>query len=866
VFESQIVSLNIFRLFRRWTTNLVALVVLFMVVPQSWAGTPSYIGPWTYSSASYASGPWLASLDAAWSRQLAKLSSLYCGGAEMRWSSGYDWTWSGSLIEGVSYNEGRYVDYRGTEWNGLYTACNSVSPWYAHSLQMYRQRVVCTSTQRFLDSKCVDIVLFDLPGRRGSNLGHNCTACGEPISISTGNMWHDEVDFQDGPEGNLSFSRTYNSIFWNAVQGHLLGTRWTTEYDARLRPVSPSTKFSDQRCYKRTDNNKIFCEFAGDLNATLLSASAIQVTRSDGKTQVFNVNSGAYVSAADTVDRLSATTAPDNSITGFQYEDGKTGAIETYDTTGLLLTITSAKGSTRRLTYSNGTSNDTSLGRYPASAPVCTGPADPGAVLPSGYLLCVTDDWGRQLNFAYDSNGRVKAMTDPSGNTSLYEYDGATGGCSASAPNNPACKANNLTKLTHPDGTARKYVYNESANINGGAVCSNVVSVGNGFGHLLYSMTGLIDEKGVRYITWGYNCAGYATSSQLAGGVEKVSIVNSFSTSTAELITSNQVTTYLGNPASPQTASSTFTPTLVLDDYKNTAVSALCSVCGTTKARTFDANGNPSTLTDFLGNVTKFTYDLSRNLETSRIEGYGSTAARTITTSWHSTLRVRTGVAEPKRITTYTYDAHGSVLTRTVQATSDTTGAAGFGATPVGTARVWRYEYNPYGQLTKETGPRTDIADVTTYAYDVKGNLNTVTNALGHVTTLSAYDDSGRVGSILAPNGTLTQLTYTTRGKLASRTVSHGDAQQTTSYEYDPVGQLTKVTNPDGSWFAYGYDDAHRLTSISDSLGNSVVYTLDLTGNRLSEQVKDPNGVLTRQISRVYNTLNQLMSVTGAEQ
>jgi YD repeat-containing protein len=681
-------------------------------------------------------------------------------------------------------------------------------------------------------------------------------------------MWHDEVDFQDRPDGGLSFFRTYNSIFWNAVQTHLLGTRWTTEYDSGLRPVIASTTYSDQQCYKRSDNNKIFCEVAGDLNATLLSAAAIQVTRGDGKNYVFSSNNGVYVGAADTVDRLSAIYATDNSVTGFRYEDGRTGAIETYDTAGLLLTITSAKGAARRLTYSNGSSNDTSVGRYPASAPVCTGPADPSSVLPAKYLLCVTDDWGRQLNFAYDAVGRVKAMTDPSGKTSLYEYDGVTGGCSAAAAasGSLACKANNLTKLTHPDGTARQYFYNESTNINGGTACSYVTPVGNGFGHLLYSMTGLVDEKGVRYITWGYDCNGYATSSQLAGGVEKVGVVNSFSSTTPELITSNQVTTYLGNPASPQTAISTFTPKLILDDYKNSAISTLCSVCGTTASRTFDVNGNLSTVSDFLGNVTKFTYDLSRNLETSRTEGYGSTAARTTTTTWHATLRVRTGIAEPKRITTFTYDDHGNVLTRTVQATGDSTGVAGFGAIPVGAARVWRYEYNQYGQLTKKTGPRTDVADVTTYGYDTKGNLATVTDAMGRATTLSGYDGNGRVGSVLEPNGILTQFTYTVGGNLASRTVSTGGSPETTSYEYDPIGQLTKVTNPDGSGFTYGYDDAHRLLSIGDILGNSVVYTLDLTGNRLNEQIKDPNGVLARQISRVFNTLNQMISVTGADQ
>ena len=40
-------------------------------------------------------------------------------------------------------------------------------------------------------------------------------------------------------------------------------------------------------------------------------------------------------------------------------------------------------------------------------------------------------------------------------------------------------------------------------------------------------------------------------------------------------------------------------------------------------------SGNPSSLTDYNGNETTYSYN-SRNLETSRIEAYGSAKARTI--------------------------------------------------------------------------------------------------------------------------------------------------------------------------------------------------------------------------------------------
>ena len=61
-------------------------------------------------------------------------------------------------------------------------------------------------------------------------------------------------------------------------------------------------------------------------------------------------------------------------------------------------------------------------------------------------------------------------------------------------------------------------------------------------------------------------------------------------------------------------------------------------------------------------------------------------------------------------------------------------------------------------------------------------------------------------------------------------------------------------------------DDAHRLTSIADSLGNRIAYTLDAMGNRITEQVKDPKSVLARQTTRVYDALNRLQQITGGQQ
>src|SRR5262249_23688547 len=220
-------------------------------------------------------------------------------------------------------------------------------------------------------------------------------------------------------------------------------------------------------------------------------------------------------------------------------------------------------------------------------------------------------------------------------------------------------------------------------------------------------------------------------------------------------------------------------------------------------------------------------------------------------TAWDTNFRLATQIAEPLRVTTNTYDpngalcgARGALCSKTIQPTSDTNGSLGFSATAAGSPRSWTYTYNSNGSVLTVNGPRTDVSDVTTYTYYAnddadlgkRGNVATITNAAGHVTSITAYNAHGQPLTIVDPNGLTTMLAYDGRQRVTSRSVG----TETTSYNYDNVGQLTKVTLPDSSYLSYSYDGAHRLTDISDSLGNRISYTLDAMGNRTQEQVFDP--------------------------
>ncbi len=250
---------------------------------------------------------------------------------------------------------------------------------------------------------------------------------------------------------------------------------------------------------------------------------------------------------------------------------------------------------------------------------------------PSGQVITVSgadsthavlaDANGRSLTLDFDAQNNLASLIDPAGGVTTYAYDAA----------------GNLASVTYPGGQSKTYHYENP-----------------GFPHAL---TGITDENGDRYATWTYDAQGRAVSSEHAGGAERVDLTFNPDGSTT-------VTDALG-------AARTYGMTAVLGVVKSTGQSqpggAGCGPASSTLA--YDANGNVASRTDFNGNTTTYTYDLTRNLETSRTEAAGTAQARTIVTEWHASFRLPTKVTEPGLETTFTYDAKGNVTAKTLRDT-----------------------------------------------------------------------------------------------------------------------------------------------------------------------------------------------------
>ncbi len=169
--------------------------------------------------------------------------------------------------------------------------------------------------------------------------------------------------------------------------------------------------------------------------------------------------------------------------------------------------------------------------------------------------------------------------------------------------------------------------------------------------------------------------------------------------------------------------------------------------------------------------------------------------------------------ATPEGTLSYTYDAHGNVLTI---ASSNTNGAS------------MTYTYDVLNRLSSAKDNRVAAqggpSNPTTYGYDAVGNL------AGY-----AYSNSVQTGNVFDPLNRLTQTCVAT----SSPACSAGQPLASYAYTLGAAGNRTAVAESNGRTVSYGYDNDYRLmsesiTSDPGSNNGSESYTYDAVGNRLT--------------------------------
>jgi YD repeat-containing protein len=432
--------------------------------------------------------------------------------------------------------------------------------------------------------------------------------CGNPVSVSDGEkVQSEEPDITSAGPFPLVFKRTYHSFA--SVEAE-------SQYTERLYRELPDTEKAKWRRFLQPTNYngpKVYRpqwpykpEKVADTSSVgykhWLNNYSYYLAERPYTTSVLLPNGGRvnfgdtssttgtmYSKYTVTPTSLSKVSDAKGAVQSWTYRDADNTQY-VFSSSGNLVQIINPSGLSQRLTY------DTER-----------------------QIATIFDDFGNEFTFTY-ANERLTLVASNSGAQVSYTYD----------------QYGNLVTVTKTsaDGktTTRQYHYEDT--------------------RFPYALTGITDERGIRYATWRYDSVGRAIESAHAGGADK--------TTFAYDINSTTVTNALGKSDIYRYAAVDDVRRLVSVDGQ-----ASTSCLAANKGYTYNSYGMLNTKTDQKGIVTRYEYN-PRGLITKLTEAAGTPEQRVTITEWHPTLPLPTKVTQGTQVVTYTYDAQGRLLNRRI--------------------------------------------------------------------------------------------------------------------------------------------------------------------------------------------------------
>jgi RHS repeat-associated protein len=295
----------------------------------------------------------------------------------------------------------------------------------------------------------------------------------------------------------------------------------------------------------------------------------------------------------------------------------------------------------------------------------------------------------------------------------------------------------------------------------------------------------------------------------------------------------------------------------------------------------YDLYGRPKTLTSCTGKVTSMTYT---NQSVSVNDG-----TKTVTTTKDAMGNV-TQVTDPGGTITYTYFGNGAMKTSTFSGITlameqDAWGRKTKLIDP--SAGTYSYEYNRYGEMTKEITPKGN----TVYEYTTLGKLNkkTVTgDATTNMVINYTYDATTKLPKTIAlatnndGNTGTTTINYDSYQRVTSTVESSTYTTFTKTFAYDAFGRVdteeskaqlgtksstAKVKNT----YAYGqlknvndFSTSEELWNITGLNAKGQVTTATMGVGMKRTNTYDANGYLTQALSQknVTTSAVELMKLT----
>jgi RHS repeat-associated protein len=478
---------------------------------------------------------------------------------------------------------------------------------------------------------------------------------------------------------------------------------------------------------------------------------------------------------------------------------------------------------------------------------------------------------GVVTQLSYDSVGDLTSSATPDGNgsevatsTSAYDADGEQTSTTAPDGNLPGANSGNYTTVTTYNNDGEKSTVTQAAG-NGATAAPRITTYSyDGDGN----QTSIEDAR--RYTTaTEYNADNRATlvtnpdnDAALTcydGDGNAAQTVPAVGVAANSLTPASCPTSYPSGYSDRLAADATVATYDAAGDESEQTTPAPAGQSGyETTAYTYDGNGNltrteaPPTTNAGPEQVTVNTYTSGGQLA-SQTSGYGTATAST---------------------TSYCYDPDGNE-TAVIAPDGNTSGI-----TPCQTSYPWMvsasypasadyqtsYGYDSAGEPVSTTTPATAAAPngaTTTVSYDMAGNMLTTTDP-DNVTTTYTWTPSGKQATVSYSGSSAPPVTFTYDAD--GNKIAMADATGSSTYQYDPFGELTQATNgnkqavtygydPDddvtgityplpstASWatsdtVVYGYDNADQLDSITDFSGNTISLTDNADGLPSTEKL-----------------------------
>ena len=504
----------------------------------------------------------------------------------------------------------------------------------------------------------------------------------------------------------------------------------------------------------------------------------------------------------------------------------------TYNSFGEVLTATDPLGNVTTNTY-DGNGNLLSVTTpAPGNGPAAS--VTQFAYDTKGELTQITDPLNNATAITYNSVGLIATIKDAQGNTTSYAYDSRGNRTSVTDANNKQTTftydaMNRLTKITYPDSTTTRFAYDSrgrrtSVTDQNGKVTSyayddadrltTVTDAANNvttYGYDTESNLTSIEDANLHTTSFAYDAFGRVTKTTFPSGYIETYGYDAVGNLTSKTDRKNQQITYTYDQLNRLTQKTYPDSTAV--NY------------------TYDNDSRLTAVTDPTGTYS-FTFDNMGRL-TGTTTNYSFLTSRSFTTAYaYDKASNRTGFTDPESgSTTYAYDTLNRLQTLTPPS-AFTSGSFGF-------------SYDALSRRTQMTRPNS-------------------------ITTSYSYDNLSRLLSVLHKSGstTLDGASYTVdnAGNRTAKTDQY--ANVTSNYTYDPIYELTQVTQGTNTTESYSYDAVGNRTASLGVASYTTNSSNEMTANSNASYTYDSNGnTLTKVVgsnttSYAWDFENRLTSVT----